>query len=86
MSNNISDEVYNSNFQTLLEKFHQIIKGDPPPDKVKTKLEDLKAEAQTKTLTARQSDAIYVRCMNYLKGEYGSTSREHKVQSRVKEK
>lgn len=68
MSNLVKDE-----FQLLLDGFHDIIKGMPEIEKVKTELLELKEIASNNnTITFWQKDAIVGRCNNYLKGEYGS--------------
>lgn len=65
-------------FTLLLRKFNKLVENMPPLDKIKTKLLEIKQEAiNNHELNGRQREAITARCDNYIKGEYGSTSRKH---------
>jgi len=68
----IKDSERNAKFDSMLKIFAEIIDGNPPIDKVKDELVELKEACQsTGLLTLRQSDAIIGRCNNYLNGTYG---------------
>ena len=71
----ITDEEQGIIFKSLLRTFEKIIENDPPVSKVKQELLDLAQSSTTAALTARQAEAVYDRCMNYINSTYGSTAR-----------
>lgn len=58
-------------FQLLLIEFNSLVLDQPPVSKIKVNLEALIEKSQNSELTARQSEAIRERCINYIKGVYG---------------
>ena len=58
-------------FQLLLIEFNDLVLDQPPVSKIKANLEALIEKSQNAELTARQSEAIRERCINYIKGVYG---------------
>lgn len=67
----VTDEEQGVIFKAMLRTFEEIIDKAPVISKVKQPLLDLAERAGKAPLTARQADAIYGRCMNYINGTYG---------------
>ena len=81
----ISDSECLLRLQTLLKMFHDIIKSDPPAEKVAEELKALKEMAiKSQELTARQIDAIVARCDNYMNGTYGNTKSKENLSHQTK--
>lgn len=57
-------------FQKLLIEFNGLVEELPPISKVEANLMALIDKSQHPELTARQSEAIRARCVNYLTGQY----------------
>lgn len=77
----ISDEECIAMWRALLQTFHELIKGNPKPEDIQDKLEELKKAARiAKELTPRQTEAIVARCNNYLSGEYGNTKKKENLE------
>ena len=75
----VTDEIINAKWQSMLRVFKTLIKDDPKPEKIKDQLEELKAAARSSIMTQRQIEGIVDRCDNYMKGEYGSTKTEENL-------
>lgn len=74
MNKLINDDACIAEWRAMLKIFHETIKGDPAPEKVKNELAALKEAAKVaKNLTFHQVTAIQARCDNYMNGEYGNT-------------
>ena len=57
-------------FQKLLIEFNGLVEELPPISKIEANLMALIEKSQHPELTARQSEAIRARCINYLTGQY----------------
>jgi hypothetical protein len=66
-------------FTILIRAFNALVESEPPVDKIKADLEDIKKQADSSPeLNHRQKDAIIDRIDHYLAGTYGKTKkREH---------
>lgn len=73
----VSDEQCIAKWKAMLEMFEKIIKGDPPVEKVKDKLLELRAAViNSNLLTERQKEALMARCDNYVTGNYGKDAKK----------
>lgn len=70
----IDEEKCLAEWQGLIKQFHTIIDNEPPPEKVKDKLLELKTKATNNpNLTGRQTEALISRCNNYIEGVWGKS-------------
>jgi hypothetical protein len=71
-----TDTEINAKWTSMLKMFHKIIDGNPAPEKVKEKLMELQDIAKNAAiLTVRQVEGIYMRCQNYMDGNWGTNSK-----------
>lgn len=75
----ITDEMINAKWRSMLKVFKTLITEWPKPEKIKKELEDLKTAAINSILTPRQTQGIIARCDNYINGTYGNTKTEANV-------
>lgn len=69
-------DVPKTTFQKLLIQFNLLVEEQPPVKDIKAVLYDLIEKSSHPDLTPRQSEAIRERCINYLKGQYGTKSKK----------
>jgi hypothetical protein len=80
-----TDTEINAVWQSMLKQFEKIIDGNPAPEKVKEKLTQLQDLAkQSGIMTVRQVEGIYMRCHNYLTGNWGLNSKRDSYMASVK--
>lgn len=81
MKKMVDDTQCIAQWRQMLKAFELIINGNPPAEKVKNELKELKEAAKNaKHLTFAQISAITARCDNYLAGEYGNTKKPENYQ------
>lgn len=64
-------------FQKLLIEFNGLVEDLPPISKIEANLMGLIEKSQHPELTARQSEAIRERCINYLTGQYAGQKQKN---------
>ena len=64
-------------FQKLLIEFNGLVEELPPISKIEANLMGLIDKSQHPELTARQSEAIRARCINYLTGQYAGQKQKN---------
>lgn len=69
-------DVPKTTFQKLLIQFNLLVEEQPPVKDIEAVLYDLIEKSSHPDLTPRQSEAIRERCINYLKGQYGTKSKK----------
>jgi hypothetical protein len=65
-----------SPFRMILAEFNALVLEQPPISQVKDKLIDILSRAENPEFTVRQVEAVRERCLNYLKGIYGVSSKK----------
>lgn len=70
----MSVDVLVNDFSILLKKFNDLVGSNPPVDKIKKELLEIKDSARNNNaLNFRQKDSIVARVDNYIAGTYGKS-------------